>query len=180
MSCLTRTVRYFVKSPRFVVLPFMLLACAHAKGAVMQTDATQNATLIGVWQIQLRCMTELCSSRLLGSEVASRHVALAPVDTVTWKRLSFLVGGEGTPLMGVYDQDVPVRSVETGNSDDFLVIATVATNDSVEIDFNPSVDHGGITLLGHLSGDSVVGTWFHRSGTGGHGEFSMSRYPPTR
>lgn len=169
-----------MKGLNFLALPFALLACAHTQGATLGMHATRDHTLAGIWRVELRCTTELCSRNLLHSRVAIRHVALLPADAATWKRLPLLVRGEGTPLMGVYDEDVPGRSVGAEHGDEFLVIATVAADDSVEIDFNPDVDHGGVTLLGHFAGDSVVGTWFHRSGSGGRGEFLMSRFPPSR
>ena len=72
-----------------------------------------------------------------------------------------------------------VSTTVVGGSPDTLereVLASVFAGDSVELSFIPRVSHGGVTLLGRLKGDSVIGTWYLRAyAVGSRGDFIMVR-----
>lgn len=54
--------------------------------------------------------------------------------------------------------------------------ATIFNGDSVSIDFVPRISHGGLSLAGRLSGDTIRGSWVQRAYCcGARGTFHMVR-----
>jgi hypothetical protein len=70
----------------------------------------------------------------------------------------------------------PAGTVAFGPADTSMVteVSGNVRGDSVNIDFIPRVDHGGISMWGRFYGDSAKGKW-DRRGTDGDGRFVMRR-----
>ena len=122
--------------------------------------------LVGRWQLHLRVTGPAAKS-------AGPREASGPIEL---RRLS--TGPVPRGLQWVYNitYDTTLHAM-FGPPKSGPAQAVLKARDSVELAFNPFVDHGAFRLAGVIRGDSIVGTW-HRTNfanDGYRGSFTLKR-----
>ncbi len=86
------------------------------------------------------------------------------------------------PFFGApYGRDVSTTVVGGGPSLYYEVLGLIETRDTVSIGVIPRMSHGGLSLWGHIRGDTISGRWRQNAYCcGAEGTFVMSRRPWSR
>ena len=148
----------------------LLLVAVGAAGGCLSAASQSNPppNLRGVWIVSVR----------KNATVASGELAL--LSSSSWVKHADLLSVVGYQTYGIYDLDLsPFGFDIRSRSRVPLAGARVFAADSVEVEFNPQLDHGGIILLGTLgSADSASGVWSEKRSGGMKGAFVMRKSQP--
>ncbi len=159
---------------RLVAVVVALVACAPMVDAQQPAGNGPSKALEGRWKLEL----------ILGSPSARTAPMAGQIDgeiifgTTSFWNPGDRFGRHSLNLRSFFGNSFlrPSGVAAFGAADTSMVteVSGAVRGDSVEIDFIPRIDHGGISLSGRFWGDSAKGTW-QRRGADGDGRFVLRR-----
>ena len=166
--------RRYAAPRRLVALAVALVAGAPTLHAQQPAASGPSKALEGRWKLEL----------VLGSPSARTTPMAGQINgEISFGTTSFWNPGDrfgrhSLNLQSFFGNSFlrPSGVAAFGTADTSMVTEVSGTvrGDSVEIDFIPRIDHGGISMSGRFWGDSARGTW-QRRGADGDGRFVLRR-----
>ncbi|MFL5562459.1 MAG: hypothetical protein ACJ79K_13375 [Gemmatimonadaceae bacterium] len=151
------------------------LAAATAPAAAQQPGADgPSKALEGRWRLELYLDTPSARTEPMAGQINGE---IAFSNTAWWNPRDRF-GRHNLDLQSFFGRSFlrPANVTAFGPGDTSMVteISGNVRGDSVNIDFIPRIDHGGISMWGRFFGDSAKGRW-DRRGTDGEGHFVLRR-----
>jgi hypothetical protein len=161
-----------------LLAPLLLIGACRAVPAAHPLDGEWSATLLmdspGEDQVAP------ASTRITGTIVFDHRIPAE--DEGEGEPRTRALGRTGFDLSDFFGQpyapDVSTTIFGPVQDDFFREVAGTLRGDSARLVIIPRMSHGGLSLRGRLSGDSIVGGWTQNAyGSGAHGRFILRRVP---